>query len=218
MSLYIVHRVLAPAFNLVARSLQRKTPGMTNTLVKRIREFLLLSIGLGILGCSSSSPIVEWREEVKINDGRTIVIEQKEKCDPGYSGKEHELCIARETWVTLNLPEFSPDPIVWHQNLFAIVVNISAGHLYIVGCPPTQRELEAYGNPKPPYLGFTWSSGQWVKIPFGKIPVDIYDTNIFIGNAPGTKYLTLSRKNSSEKGMRGSPTTVQFLKRIDPSL
>ncbi|MGZ3254869.1 MAG: hypothetical protein ACXU7D_11245, partial [Burkholderiaceae bacterium] len=69
-------------------------------------------------------------------------------------------CIAREGWLTISLPEFSEQPIVWHEHLFAIVVNIHGGRLYVVGCPPTAREEQYYGNPKPNYVGFVWEGGQ----------------------------------------------------------
>jgi len=119
-----------------------------------------------LAACSSSGKIVSWQEEVKLSDGRTIVIKHQERCDKGYSGKRLEHCIAREHWVTLDLPEFAAIPIVWHQSLSPIVVNIDAGKLYVVGLPPTGREDEMLGRPRPPYIGFVWQGGQWKQIAF----------------------------------------------------
>ena len=184
-----------------------------------LRIGLILWCTCHLAACSSSGAVISWREEVRLNDDRTIVIEHKERCDPGYSGKNHELCIAREHWVTLDLPDFSPVPIVWHQDLFPVVINIDAGKLYVVGYPRTGYEDNMSGNPKPPYIGFVWQDGQWKHIPFGQIPTAIYDTNVFTGNAfTDNEVLTVKRKEGSEGHMRGNPMTVAFLKRIDPSL
>ena len=66
----------------------------------------------------------------------------------------------------MDLPEFAAIPIVWHQSLSPIVVNIDAGKLYVVGLPPTGREDEMLGRPRPPYIGFVWQGGQWKQIAF----------------------------------------------------
>ena len=168
--------------------------------------------------CASS--YVTWQEEVKLSDGRIIMVTQKKLCEGAYTGGNYADCVAREAWLTINLPEFSAQPIVWHEHLFAIVVNIHEGRLYVVGCPPTAREEQYYGNPKPNYVGFVWEGGQWKRIPFKEIPEAIYDTNMFLGHIPpsGATHLTVMRKESNERGMRGSPTTVPFMKRIDPNL
>ena len=183
---------------------------------------VLLSLGclVSINACSKSDSFVAWQEEVKLSDGRVIVVTQKKRCEGAYTGGNYAECIAREAWLTINLPEFSAQPIVWHEHLFAIIVNIHDGRLYVVGCPPTERESKFYGNPKPFYIGFVWENGQWIRIPFNEIPVEIYDTNMFMGAIPPSDatYLTVARKESKERGMRGSPTTVKFMKRVDPTL
>jgi hypothetical protein len=187
-------------------------------LKKLMRVVLTLGCLVSINACSKSPEFVTWQEEVKLSDGRTIIVTQKKRCEGAYTGGNYADCIAREAWLTINLPEFSAQPIVWHQHLFAIVVNIHGGRLYVVGCPPTERESKLYGSPKPFYIGFVWDNGLWKRIPFKEIPEEIYDTNMFLEHIPplGTTYLTIAKKESKE--MNGDPTTVKFLKRIDPAL
>jgi hypothetical protein len=178
---------------------------------------LALTLGVSMSACSKPVEFVTWQEEVKLNDGRVIVVTQKKRCEGMYTGGSYASCIAREAWVTINLPEFSAQPIVWHEHLFAITVNIHNGRLYVIGCPPSEREYHLYVSPEPDYVGFVWNNGQWKRIPFKEIPEAIYDTNMFLGAIPpsGTTYLTVEKKESKE--MRGSPTLVKELKRIDPA-
>ena len=162
------------------------------------KKFILL---ISILGClmnlAACSPYVTWKEDVKINDGRVIVVEQK---------KRAEGPIALEAWLTINLPEFSSQPMVWHENLLPLVVNIDEGRLYVVGEPPTAVEARHYGCVSPPYVGFLWDSGKWKQIPFEKIPQRIYAVNMLLYEFPPdwTFHLTLKEKNSAE--LNGAPT------------
>ena len=160
---------------------------------------------------------VTWQEEVKLNDGRVIVVTQKKRCEGAYTGKEFAKCIAREAWLTINLPEFSSKEIVWHERLSPKIVNIHEGKLYVVGIPPTCLEFDFYGKPQPDYIGFIFESGGWRRIPFNKIPKAIYDTNLLTAGLPpeGTEYLTLERKQSKE--INGKPTISKHIKRIDPT-
>ncbi|WP_061537023.1 hypothetical protein [Collimonas arenae] len=140
----------------------------------------------------------------KLNDGRVIVVEQKKRADRG---------IAREVWLTINLPEFSSQPIVWHEHLDPLVVNIHAGRLYVVGMPPTQREFELLGRPQPSYLAYIWENGTWRRIPFSEIPEAIFDANMFLEGLPlaNEKLVTLAQKDPSL--LNEYP---RWLRRIDP--
>lgn len=171
-------------------------------------------LGRPLLGGPS---FVEWQEEVKLNDGRVIVVTQKKKCSEGYTGQNWATCIAREAWVTINLPEFSDKPIVWHEHLKVNVLNVHNNHLFIVGEPPTGLEFAQYGKPQPPYLGFVWKGSQWERVPFADIPKEIYDVNMLIkSNGPNSiKYLTLQQKNSKE--FNGNSSYRSNQKRIDPN-
>jgi hypothetical protein len=134
---------------------------------------------------------VEWKEEVRLNDGRKIVVEQKKLADRG---------MAREAWFTLNLPEFSSQPIVWHGYLKPMVLNVDGGRLYLVGIyNTTVADLKKRYTPEPhPYVGFVWEGAKWVQIPFERIPNSIYNANLLIEDFPprGTRLLTLEEKNS----------------------
>lgn len=166
---------------------------------------------LGLLGCllnlAACSPYVTWKEEVKLNDGRVIVVEQKVRTEGP---------IPREDWLTINLPEFSQQSIVWHEHLVPLIVNIDEGRLYVVGEPQTEREVRQYGCAEPPYLGFVWESGRWVRIPFEKIPERIYSVNMLLEGLPptGTSLMTLEKKDGPE--LNGA-TTHFYQRKINPN-
>src|SRR5579864_2311971 len=143
-----------------------------------MKKLVLLIVITGCVMCLSACSFfgyVTWQEEVMLNDGRVIVVEQKKHIDHG---------IGREAWLTINLPEFSARPIVWHESLSPLIVNIDGGRLYVVGFPPSEVELKHYGSPRPPYVGFVWENGAWKQIPFEKIPERIYTTNMLIDGFP----------------------------------
>jgi len=169
------------------------------------------------MSLSACADSITWQEEVKLNDGRVIVVTQKKRCEGAYTGGNYAACIAREAWLTIKLPEFSAQDIVWHENLNPRIVNTHNGRLYVVGWPPTGREFELYGKQRPPYFGFVWENNQWKRIPFADIPEAIYDTNMLIESIPpaGTKLLTLGEKGSRE--INGDLTYKKHQRRIDPT-
>jgi hypothetical protein len=125
--------------------------------------------------------------------------------------------MAREAWFTVNLPEFSSQPIVWHGYLTPMVLNVDGGRLYLVGRSTTSGvDLRRYTTELWPYVGFIWDGTKWVQIPFEKIPQSIYFSNLLIEDFPprGTKLLTLDKKNSPE--LNGNSYTLHQ-KQIDPS-
>ena len=192
-------------------------------LKKLIRMTMILG-GFYILpGCAgiTGPDYRTWQEEVKLNDGRVIVVTQKKRCTNAVKGKDYYGpyigCIARETWLTINLPEFSAQPIVWHEKLDPRILNIHNGRLYVVGIPPTGYEFNLWGKPQPPYIGFVWEDGQWRRLLFVEIPEAVYDTNMLIESIPrdGKDYLTWATKQSI--AFNGAPEYRKPQKRIDPT-
>jgi len=140
---------------------------------------------MSINACSGNT--TTWDEEVKLLDGRIIVVTQK---------RLMQGLLTRDAWLTINLPQISQEPIVWHESLDPMVVNLFNGSLYVVGMPPTEREFHRYGKPVPSYIGFRWTGKGWQRIPFNEIPEAIYDANMLVNDLPPKlpKLLTLDEK------------------------
>ena len=175
-------------------------------MLKQLNRWLLILGGLTVLPACSNNEVT-WQEEVKLNDGRMIVVTQKKLMDRGLD---------RDAWLTFTLRDLNTQEISWHENLRPLVLNVHAGKLYVVGLPPTEREFFQYGKPRPPYVPYKWESGAWQRIPFADVPEAIYDVNMLIEQIPpeGTKLLTWNRKMSSD--LNGKGTYNAFLKRLDP--
>lgn len=174
-------------------------------MLKKVLYVVLIIGGLIILRVWSN--IKSWEEEVKLSDGRVIVVAQKHRYEEG---------VPRETWLTVKLPEFGDKEIVWHESLEPRVLNIHEKNLYVVGFPQTVREFRQYGSPTPPYIGYRYFQGKWIQLSFKDIPVAIYDTNIWFGTLPeyDPKHISLSDKADRMKDARYG----QYLKKIDPNL
>jgi hypothetical protein len=174
-------------------------------MFKHVWDIFILMGCVGIL--AACSPYTSWKEEVQLNDGRIIVVEQKTMA----AGE-----VLREEWLTIHLPEFGVNPIVWHEHLHPLILNIDHGVLYVVGVPPTGREVRLYGCPEHGVVGFKWQTGRWTRIPFAQIPVSIYSTNMLINYFPpkGTSILTIVEKNG--KNLNGDGRASGDWK-LDPS-
>ena len=162
---------------------------------------------MSLNACSGDTQ--SWDEEVKLLDGRVIVVTQKRLLQNGL--------LTRDAWLTMKLPEFSAEAIAWHEALRPMILNVFNGKLYIVAYPPTTRENDRYGNPKSPYIGYLWNGSAWERIEFLDIPESIYDANLLI-RIPDRyiRLMTLDQKNS--KSMNNSIELPKRLKRIDPTI
>ncbi len=181
------------------------------TVLKRITYFsIILMMVLSLYGCSGMK---SWKEEVKLLDGRVINITQLRRYDNASIGSNSG-AVPREFWLTFKLPELGDREVTWHENLFAQVLNVYQGKLYVVGIPFTEREFWQYGSPKPSYVGYRFDMGKWQRIPFNEIPNEIYDTNLLISNEPpnGAKFVSFTMKDEKIR----DKSLPSMLKRIDP--
>ena len=176
---------------------------LTELFKRMTLGFVLASVPL-VGGCGDN--ILTWQEEVKLLDGRVIMVTQKRRIEEK---------MPREAWLTFKLPEFGDKEIMWHENLSTQVLNIYQGKLYVVSNFPSQLEFRKYGEPKPPYIGFRYDNGQWTRIPFNEIPEAIYDTNMYFENMAvhRLKHVSLNDKAKmlKDKGYK------QHYKRVDPN-
>lgn len=189
-------------------------------MLKKLARLTVILGGFYVLpGCAGNFAGPDyrtWQEEVKLNDGRVIVVTQKRRCQSAYTGGNFTNCIEREAWLIVKLPEFGNQEMVWHEKLKPKILNIHNGRLYIVGFPPTGLKFDLYGKPQPPYIGFMFENGQWKRIPFEAIPEAIYDTNLVQdGSLVKVKFLTLVEKNGPQ--LNGDPTYPKPIRRIDPT-
>ena len=180
--------------------------------------FLTLLAGLlpALAACSGS---VQWREEVRLNDGRVVVVDQKRRCAGGdYKAAKDASCVATEAWLSFRLPETGNQEVIWHERLNPMVLNVHEGHIYVVGIPIHPSEFRAYGATNPPYIGYVLQGSQWQRIPFERIPLEIYNGNLLIESIPKTRTKHLSLSSKEGRGENGDPDYPADLRRIDPKV
>lgn len=155
-----------------------------------------------------------WQEEVKLLDGRVIVVNQQRRYEGAYNGSNYG-GVPRESWITLKLPETSNQEITWHEKLKPSNLNVVNGKLYIIGRPPTAREFMLYNKPRPPYIGYIFENKTWRRIPFTEIPVAMYDMNLSIDSEDYIQSGHITLDNKAREFQK--PTLPKVIKRIDPS-
>jgi hypothetical protein len=188
---------------------------------KSVSPSVLIVAGLlSLSACSKSPKSFSWKEEVRLNDESVIVVTQRRSCDLPIQSEKSFGCIEREAWVTLDMPQFSPQAIVWNEKLHPRIVNVYNGKLYIVGSPPTEREsrlYEIYAKPVSPYLSFLWDKGQWNRIPLAQVPEAIYGTNMLIEGIPPKDVSVLTVEVKESRKVNGNGQYAKHLKRVDPT-
>lgn len=179
------------------------------------RSLMFIASVLPLAACSDT---VDWKEEVRMADGRVIIVEQKRKCAGGdFKASTEATCVATEAWLGVKLPETGNQEVTWHERLKPLVLNVSQGNLYVVGFPDHPSEFRLYGATNPPYVGYVWRGTQWQRVPFEQIPPAIYDTNLLIHSIPKTRTKLLSLEVKGGPTANGSPRLPTYLRRIDPN-
>lgn len=182
-------------------------------LSQLFKTLLIFLLGTSMTACANPDSI-SWQEEVRLLDGRVIIVESKFGFPQGYD-KSTRRGVFREAWITLKLPETGNQETTWHEHLMPGNLNVVNGKLYIVGTTWTTVELRLYNFPRPPYVGYVYDNKVWKRIPFSEIPEAMYDMNLLEGtpdpNQSGT--VTLAYKNNKFADSR----IPKEAKRIDPS-
>lgn len=175
------------------------------------KTLLIILLGTSMTGCADTK---SWKEEVKLLDGRVIVVNQQRRFEGAYNGSNYG-GVPRESWLTLKLPETGNQETTWHEKLDPTNLNVVNGKLYIVGIPPTDREFYLYNRPRPPYIGYVFENKAWRRIQFNEIPVAMYDVNLSIDSE---NYIQSGRITLANKAKElQDPTLPKDVKRIDPS-
>lgn len=188
--------------------------GLLGVMLKLIKILLIVLLWNSITSYAGTGT-KSWQEEVKLLDGRVIVVHQQRLFEGAYNGSNYG-GVPRESWLTVKLPETGNQETTWHEKLEPSHLNIANGKLYIVAFPPTDREYFLYDQPRPPYIGYVFENKMWRRIPFSEIPLAIYDTNL---STDSENYIHAGQITLADKEkILSSPILPKYLKRIDPDV
>jgi hypothetical protein len=116
-----------------------------------------------VSGCTISR---DWEEEVKLHDGRVIVVERsvtRERLggELGYAGD-----------VISQKIEFNAgnDRIVWEDDITPIVFDVMNKVYWVAAAPMLRPKCVAHGNPNPPFIFYKYEERVWKNVQYLDFP------------------------------------------------
>jgi len=142
-----------------------------------------LLIGLSTLASSKTADAAtEWREEVALSDGRTIIVAWRVELVPGEPFGPRMVGAKRFTFTH---PQTS-QPVVWENagkigsRLSPTLLDIDASRLFLVMHAQSVTDYSEMGCPTPPYFVLRYDSGTWVWVALADLPSRLWKAN-FLG-------------------------------------
>jgi hypothetical protein len=126
---------------------------------------LLVVVGAAFSGWNwYKSRYPTWHEEVRLSDGRLIVIKQKHEYYKSYG--------TNQSWVTFSLPELGGER-TWHSYLKPMRIDVHDGKVYAFGRPRGDRQVQYYRYPRDYIVAFQWDGEAFKRIPFNSLPLTL---------------------------------------------
>ncbi len=155
-----------------------------HSLLKRITQFgLILMMGVSMNGCSKT---MSWKEEVKLNDGRVIVVDRHFNLG-GYPTLDASERRPLDETITFNMPD-SSKKIVWKtefndrvpelNSLSPLLLDVIGGIPYLATSPAGCIAYNKWGRPNPPYILFKYANTAWQQIPLKEFPAVLVRANL----------------------------------------
>ncbi len=181
--------------------------GLAKKRLTALATVLLAGCASGVLGLGGSS----WKEEVLLEDGRTLIAERKQT----YGGKptldSRERAVLDEEW-TFPAPD-GEGKVVWHNNfrrppegdgLMLLLIGFVESVPYLATTPAGCIAYNNWKRPNPPYVFFRYDGMQWQQIPSTEFPAQLKYANVIVGrpdpkNRSGT--ITVAAIKKDNKGL-----------------
>lgn len=132
----------------------------------RTWAWLPIVASLSLTACGKT---IEWKQEVKLHDGRVIVIDRTSK----LGGTRFPENVALEDMQTLSFhhPD-SGDRIEWEipKGLQPVALDLDRGLPYYVLRAYTVSDYNKWGCPNPPYFVYRYQQETWSLVPFTELP------------------------------------------------
>lgn len=134
----------------------------------------LITVSLSLTACGKT---IDWKQEVKLHDGRVIVVDRLSKIS-GTVFPEN-VTLEFEQTLTFRHPD-SGERIEWKlpQGLQPISFDFDRGTPYYVLRAHTVADYNNWGCPNPPYLVYRFQHGNWSAVAFGELPPHFGKRNV----------------------------------------
>ena len=134
---------------------------------------------LGALGASLGGETLEWKEEVALHDGGTVIVSRWLQLVPGEPFKTmpgpRRLSFTHPT---------TGESIVWENagkigsRVIPGMLDFDAGRPILVTMAQEVTDYNDLGCPTPPYIVFRYEAGTWTRIPLAELPRRIMRMNL----------------------------------------
>lgn len=146
--------------------------------------FVLLSACAGAASLGEGG--THWKEEVRLHDGRTLVVERAQR----YGGRREpgQGAPVAEHTITFTLPG-AGRPLAWtseygeelgRANFNVLALHVREATPYLVVEPNLCLAYNKWGRPNPPYLVFRHDGAAWQRIALAELPAEFKDVNLII--------------------------------------
>jgi hypothetical protein len=169
----------------------------TQTGLRVLAIVTLLALGVGVYAWHYyAGRYPSWSEEVRLSDGRVIVVMQRHEVYENYG--------INQSWVTITLPELGGEQ-VWNAYLVPLRVDVDNGKVFVFGAPRGVRQFNFYRKPRNYLVAFQWNGSQFERILFLSVPERLrQEENVFSCVPAGPpKLLTLDQKQKQWCPVRG---------------
>lgn len=185
-----------------------------HSLLKRMTQFaMLLMIGMSMSGCSSD---MSWKEEVRLSDGRLIVVDRELLYESGggelasnHSGSKPKAYLIRfehpnESGKIIEWRTTKISPKTWPE--IPLVFDMESEQPVVFAIVAISPRCEMYSK-------YVYRNGTWIDEPLPE-QFSTRTTNLFFGNGKGMPSLV----NLEEKHRRNSGVGYRkALKQVGPS-
>jgi hypothetical protein len=129
---------------------------------------------------------MEWKEEVKLNDGRVMVVERHFNLD-GYPTLDASERTPLDETITFTIPD-SNKKISWRtefkdqvpelNSLSPLLLDVVGGIPYFATSPAGCIAYNKWGRPNPPYVLYKYVNDDWQRIPLKEFPAVLVQANL----------------------------------------
>lgn len=147
----------------------------------KIRSILVVIAALVLTGCGGSR---NWKEEVRLADGKTIVVERWEKLGNPLDREIPDLKYGPPTiGYGIRIPRPGQWlPVLWEtdKTLTPLAIGFRGEAIYLAASPRFCWAYDQLGRPVPPYVFFRHDGKEWRRIPVEEFPEEINTTNLLV--------------------------------------
>jgi hypothetical protein len=141
--------------------------GRTRASIRR-RGATMLMLAAMLTACGRVD--VEWKEEVRLNDGRVVIVNRTAQGKAlGEIGGPGGWRATRMT-VEIDQPRLPSNPPTWSERWVPMLFDYDADtrEWFVVATFYTCRDSHDLGRPKLPYLQYRTRDGRWEQVPLDR--------------------------------------------------